>query len=89
MKEQLLTLINQIIGTFNGQEFEDKYSFNKFEDGIWYTKNKTGGRYEEMTYKNMDSSDLVSEIEVLMEGINKVYPHAEIKMLLVGVDVDI
>lgn len=84
MKKQILTLMNQIIQEFNGQEFEDKYSFNKFEDGIWYTKNKTGGKWEEMIYKNMDCSDLISEIEVLMEGINKKHPKAKIKMILTG-----
>lgn len=88
MKEKLLTLINQIILTFDGQEFEDKYGVSRFQDGIWFTL-KENGDWEEMMYKKMDCSDLIGEIEALMGGINKKYPDAEIKILLVGVDVDI
>jgi len=68
----LLGIIDDIIKEYDGEIILDKYSYNKFKDGKWFTKDlDKNSKYEEMQYKNMDVYDLAGEINALVEGIVK------------------
>jgi hypothetical protein len=69
-RDCLLEVIEDIIKEYDGCVIVDNYSYNKFENGKWYTKGlEKLSKYKEMIYKDLDIYDIAGEINVLIEGI--------------------